>query len=262
MGMGYMEHDKMSVKIPIKTTKTVFNIIEALVELNGATVSELTEELNKPTSTVHDHLQTLDHLGFVVQKGREYHISARFLELGSRRRRNMDIYQETKPELHRLAEETGEHASLMIEENGLGVLLYTAQGENAVHVPTYAGARSKLHMTAPGKAIMAHLPDERVEKSIDRYGLTAMTKNTITDGGELQEEFQRIRDKGYAVDNQELFEGMRAIGAPLLDQDNQVLGAISVYGPVNRIDDGRFKEDIPQNILEAANVIEVNLNYS
>lgn len=252
----------MSKKVPIKTTETVFNIIETLVKLDGATISDLTEELKKPTSTIHDHVQTLHQLGFVVHEDHEYQISTRFLEFGTRRRRSMEIYQETKTELHRLAEETGEHASLMIEENGVGVLLYTAQGENAVHVPTYGGARSKLHMTAPGKAIMAYLSDEQVERVIDKHELTAMTKNTITNREELEEEFQQIRKQGYAVDNQELFEGMRAIGAPMLNQDDQVLGSISVYGPVNRIDDNRFENAIPNNVLQAANVIEVNLNYS
>lgn len=252
----------MREKVPIKTTETIFEIITTLVEQDGATASELTKELNMPTSTIHDHLQTLDHLGLVVEEDHIYRISTRFLELGSRRRKKMDIYQETKPELHRLANETGEHASLMIEEKGIGVLLYTARGDNAVQVPTYGGARAKLHMTAPGKAIMAHLPDERIGEIIDTHGLPERTKNTITSRDELTEELQQIREQGYSVDNQEIFEGMRAIGAPLLDQNNQILGAISVYGPVNRLDDDRFKDDIPQNVLQAANVIEVNLNYS
>lgn len=252
----------MSVEVPIKTTTTVFDIIETLVELDGATVSELTDALDRPTSTVHDHLQTLERLGFVVHDNLEYHISARFLELGARRRKNMDLYSVAKPELHHLAEETGEHASVMIEENALGVLLYTAKGDNAVQVDAYSGARAKLHTTAPGKAILAHLPEPRVEEIIDAYGLTAMTRNTITDRNALETELEDIRERGYAVDRQEIFEGMRAIAAPILSQSNSVVGAISIYGPVNRLTDDRFEDDIPQIVLEAANVIEVNLNYS
>lgn len=248
--------------IRIKTAQTVFDIIETLVEVDGATVTELTERLEKPTSTVHDHLQTLEQIGFVTNENHIYHISTRLLELGSRRRRKMDIYNVSKPELHRLADETGEHASLMIEENGLGVLLSTAKGENAVQVPTYSGARSKLHMTAPGKAILANLPDERVDQVLTQYGLTRKTRNTITSRSKLDDELAQIREVGYAVDRQELFEGMRAVGAPIMSQNQRVLGAISVYGPVNRIHDGRLENDIPNNLLEAANVIEVNMNYS
>lgn len=252
----------MSVEVPIKTTETVFDMIESLVDLDGATVADLADELDMPPSTVHDHLQSLDRLGFVVKDASGYHISARFLELGARRRKNMELYKVAKPELQRLADETGEHASVMIEENGLGVLLYTAKGDNAVQVNTYSGARSKLHMTAPGKAIMAHLPVARIEEAVTRYGLTAMTPNTITDRDELKTEFEEIREQGYAVDRQELFDGMRAVAAPLLSENGSVLGAISVYGPVNRLDNDRFENGIPHNVLQAANVIEVNLNYS
>ena len=255
-------HTSMDLNIPIKTTETVFNIVEALVELDGATGSELTDELDIPTSTVHDHLQSLNRLGFLVRDSDEYHISARFLELGARRRKNMDLYQVAKPELDRLAEETGEHASLMLEENALGVLLYTAKGDNAVQVNTYSGARTKLHMTAPGKAILAHLPQPQLDDVIDRYGLTGGTRNTITNREELETELKQITNRGYAIDRQELFDGMRAVGAPLLSEDGSVLGAISVYGPVNRLNDKRFENDIPDNVLQAANVIEVNLNYS
>lgn len=246
----------------VKSAKTVFDLVEALVDLDGATVTELSNEIDRPTSTVHDYLQTLENEDYVVREGKGYHISARFLELGTKRRQQMPLYQTAKPEMKKLASKTGEHASLMTEENGLGVLLYTAKGENAVKVNTFGGARSKLHMTGPGKAILAHLSEERRDEIFNEHGLSPRTDNTITSRKVLKEELEQIREQGYATDDQEMFDGMRAVAAPLLRPDGQVLGSISVYGPVNRLDKDRFSERIPQNVLQTANVIQVNMTYA
>lgn len=252
----------MSHDMPIKTAERVFDILEAIADHDGVTARELCAELGLPKSTVHDYLQSLDSLALLTREGSEYHVSTRFLEWGARRRKNMELFQVAQPELDDLAEATGEHASLMIVENGLGVLLYTARGETTVQVNTYDGARSKLHTTAPGKAILAHLPKQRMQEIADRYGLTARTRNTITDMEALRSECASIRESGYAVDRQELFDGMRAVGVPILSQDDTVLGAISVYGPVSRLSEDRFETDLPKRVREAANVIELNINYA
>lgn len=250
------------MQVPVQSAKTAFDLVKTMVELDGTTVTELSEETGKPTSTVHDYLQTLEKEGYVVREGKGYHISSRFLEFGERRRKNMELYQTAKPELERLADETDEHATVMIEESGFGVLLNTVKGRKAVQVDAYGGAKTKLHATAPGKSILAHLPAERREEIISTRGLSARTNYTITSRDELDEELEQIRKQGYATDDQELFEGMRAVAAPLLAPSETVLGAISVYGPVNRLDDQRFTESVPQNVLQAANVIQVNLTYS
>jgi DNA-binding IclR family transcriptional regulator len=252
----------MAVEPQVKSAKTTLELVEALVDLDGATVTELAEEIDRPTSTVHDYLKTLETEGYVIREGESYHTSARFLELGTRRRKQMPLYQMAKPELERLANEIGEHACLMTEENGLGVLTCTVKGEKAVQVNTYGGARSKLHMTAPGKSILAHFPEGRRDEILERRGLTRRTDNTITSRESLEEELGRIRERGYATDDQEMFEGMRAVAAPVLQPSGQVLGSIGVYGPVNRLDNERFTEHIPQNVLQAANVVQVNITYA
>ena len=75
-------------------------------------------------------------------------------------------------------------------------------------------------------------------------------------------EFERIRDQGYAVDDEERVKGMRCIAAPILDRDGGVLGAVSVSGPMSRMHDDRFENDIPRRVMSAGNVIEVNMTYS
>jgi len=243
-----------------KTIETAFNIVETILELEKAGVAELADELNKPTSTVHDYLQGLEEIGCVVNDNGTYRVGSRFLSIGTRMRSQLEIYEMAKPELQNLAAKTGEHASLMIEENNYGVVLYTATGERAVQVDIHDGDISRLHTTAPGKAILANISSERAEAIIDHYELTARTPHTITEKSEIFEELDDIREQGYAIDREELFEGMQGVGRPIVVGDN-VIGAISVYGPTGRMDESKITEKVSDMVLETVNVIEVSLKY-
>jgi IclR family acetate operon transcriptional repressor len=253
VGVGVCSH--MS-----KTIKAAFDVVETILELEKAGVAELADEVDKPTSTVHDYLQGLEEIGCVVNENGSYRVGSRFLSIGTRMRSQLEIYKVAKPELQNLAATTGEHASLMIEENNHGVVLYTATGEEAVQVDIYDGDVSRLHTTAPGKAILANISSERTEEIIDHYELTARTPNTITERSELFDELDAIREQGYALDREELFEGMHGVGKPIVVEDD-VIGAISVYGPVGRMNDSTITEKISGMVLETANVIEVSLKY-
>lgn len=246
---------------PIKAVKTTFDIADALVNLDGAGVSELASHLNLPKSTVHDHLVTLRRRGFATKKSNEYHISYRFLELGERRRHKEELIEAAKPELQKLAEETDEYASLVVEENGEAIIIDTKRGEQAVRVTVYNGVRMKMHTAAPGKAILAHLPDERIDAILDAHGLRATTKNTVTNRAQFLEECEAIREQGYALDDEERIEGLRSVASPIIDRSGDVLGSITVFGPTQRIGDQRFRETLPEKLLETSNVVEVTINY-
>lgn len=247
---------------PVKSTETTFEILEALQELDGAGVTELSNHLDLPKSNVHNYLSTLKQEEYVLKDDSTYHIGIRFLELGAYARNRMDIYQIAKPEVEKLAEETGELANLLIEEHGRGSYLHRAHGDQAVQVEAYTGTRVHLHSTALGKVILANLPRDRVEEILDIHGMPSSSENTITDRDALYDRFETIRERGYAVDDEERLKGLRCVAAPILSNQNRVLGAISLSGPTNRMQDKRFHETIPTKLLEAVNVIELNVTYS
>jgi len=112
------------------------------------------------------------------------------------------------------------------------------------------------------KSILAQLSDERIREIVDRYGLAPKTENTITNVDELFDEVARIRDDGYATDDEERFEGMRGVAAPVETGNDAVTAGIAIYGPANRLTDTVFREEYPKRVLEAANIIHVNLSYS
>ncbi|NKE37206.1 IclR family transcriptional regulator [Natronococcus sp. JC468] len=244
----------------VKTTDTVLEILNALQSLNGATLAELTGELKFAKSTIHSHLATLESNEYVLRSGDEYELSLKFLEHGMFVKNNRAIARMGGPILEELAAETGEVAWIIVEEHGKAVYLDKAMGERAVQTHASIGGRARLHHLATGKLILAYLSEERVEEIIDRHGLPKLTPNTITDPNELRAELDRIREEGIALNNKETVDGVRAIGAPVLGQET-IHGAISVSGPANRLTVDRCHEEVKPTLLEAANELELKLQY-
>jgi DNA-binding IclR family transcriptional regulator len=246
----------------VQATRTSLAVLETLKRLDGAGVTRVAEELGIPKSTTHNHLQTLVDEGYVVADGEGYRPSLRFLEFGEATRHRLSVYGTAEPEVRRLAEETGELANLAVEERGWGVYLSRASGSDAVRVDVLAGTHVHLHATALGKAILAHLPDGRVDEIVERRGLPEQTEGTVTDRAALNEELAAVRERGYAFDRGERLPGIRCVAAPVIDPQGRVLAALSVSGPATRMQGDRFHEEIPELLESAANVVEINVTYA
>lgn len=234
-------------------------ILEALRELEGAGVTEIADHLSIAKGTVHSHLATLYEEEFVVKEGDTYAIGLRFLDFGDHAKNRVDHLDILAQELDSLAEETGEVVQFMTEEHGRGVYLYKTGGEFAVETASYVGQRTPLHCTALGKSILSRLPAEHVEWVIDRHGLPPRTTNTITDPETLYAELDRIRERGYSTDDEEILRGLRCVAAPVVEPDDDLLGAISIAGPTSRMNGERFEETLPDVLTSTANVIEINV---
>jgi len=245
----------------VKTARTTFQILEALKRRNGATVTELTEEFDLSNSSIHNYLNTLEEDGYVVKNGKEYKVGLRLLDLGGFARRDQRIYDIAKSGVTSLAESTGEMANLVVEEKGKGVYLHRAHGDKAVKTDSYTGQRVHLHNTALGKAILAHLPTERVDEIIDQHGLPETTPNTITTRDALFEELETIREEGVSFDDEARVQGLRCVAVPIINNNDRVEGAISVSGPTSRLQGEVFTREIPEELESAANVIELNITY-
>lgn len=251
----------MTEDVPVASVQTALEVLEALSNFDRISLSELSEEVGMPKATLHDHLTTLRRLGYVKKDdSARYYPSTRFLGIGGLQRNDIDTYEAAKSKLPELSEETGEYSGLMIEENGYGVVLSTARGSRIVRLNMIAGMRTKLHTTGLGKAILASLPEPRLEALLDRHGLQPMTRDTITERAELDEELDRIRADGVAYDREERVDGLRSVGVPIASENVEYPGAIGIFGPANRLTDGRMEELVPK-LKQTANVIEIDINY-
>lgn len=246
---------------PVKSIETAIKIIEFLDAKGEAGVTEIANDVGVAKSTVHDHLKTLQAHEFLAKNGRKYRIGLRFLDHGGRARSRQKLYRVGHPEVRQLAERTGEVANLAVEEHGLGVYIDVARGENAINLDTYVGKREHLHSTAIGKAILAHLPEERVDEIIERHGLPRETDHTIDSREELEDELEEIQRRGFATDREERLHSLRCIAVPIMKGQSQVIGAISVSGPSSRMDDTRLEEELADQVTRTANIVEINVTY-
>lgn len=251
----------MRTEPKIGAVEIAFEIIEHLVEAGPSGLAAVARALDRPKSTVHDYLQSLTARGYVVKANGKYRPSMRSLAVGEQTRDALPIYRAATKPLRSLADQVDLHVSTLLEEHGRVVIIDTVPGTDPVELATHSGIRMAMHTTSPGKAILAHLSEERVDEIIDRHGLAAMTEQTITERAALDDDLQRVREQGYATDDEERLVGVRTVAVPIIDRAGTVHGALAVYGPKNRITEEQFEETLPQRLKETANVVEMNLNY-
>lgn len=248
---------------PVRTVETALQVVEGLEELEGASLTELATYLDAPKSTVHNHLSTLMEQNYLVKEEDDYYLGLRFTELGEQIKNRQAVFTQGRSEVEKLATETQELTNLAVQEHGKAIYLHRASGQNAISTDTFAGKRVNLHCTSLGKAMLAYMPESRVQTILDRYGLPARTENTITERDELLEELEAVREGGIAFDDEERAYGIRCVAAPILHQETkQAVGAVSVSAPTNRMQDQRFTEEIPEQLQNIANVIEIELTYA
>ncbi|WP_254810205.1 IclR family transcriptional regulator [Natronosalvus amylolyticus] len=244
----------------VRAVVTSFRILEVLRESGGG-VSAIASELDLAKSTVHNHLQTLEQLGYVVADDGEYTLGLRLLDLGYHARRPYRLYEAAKPEADDIAERTGDRCQVMVREGTEGVYVYQTSGEQAITTDSHIGTRVDLHATAVGKAYLAYLPESDLEEILTSSPLEKITEKTTTDREDLLEELEEIREQGVAFNDEERILGMRAVGAPILAQDGTVLGGLSVSGPTTRFQGDRYQTEIPDIVRRSARVIGIKATY-
>lgn len=246
---------------PIKSIRVASDLIETILRDEGVTLTELATEFDLPKSTMHGYLKSLRLAGLLIKDDGTYRVSTRFLEIGSYVRTNRPIYEAGKKQVRELSCETGQRASLMIEENCQGVTLYTHSESPRLDIDVYPGFRTELHATSGGKAILAALPREKVSAIVNRRGLKTYTEHTITDYETLLTELKQTAEQGYATNVEEHVSGMHSYGCAVTDDTGYPIGAVVVFGPTSFISRGEGGDDpeVVRRLRQTVNIIEVNM---
>ncbi len=232
----------------VQSVERTFTIINALSQApDGAPLSELTSVTALNKSTVHRLLNSLMMLGYVSQDGRtgRYQLTIKMFEVGSRVIDKLDVNVISRPYLEKLSAETGEAVHLVVRDGNDIVYIFKEDsgiGSSSVRMSSRVGLRSPMYCTAVGKSILAELPLDEVENIWKTSKIVKHTPNTITSFEDLKEQLKIIRDRGYAIDNEENELGVRCVGACLLDYSKNIAGAFSVSVPISRMDDNRLRE--------------------
>lgn len=251
----------------IRAVRTSCALLDALTELDRAGPTELADRVGVSKTTAYHHLTTLEETGFVVCTDGQFSLSLRFLDVGGGVRNDIDVYREGQEELEALARETGEYVNLVVEEGGVGYIVEKCRGSQSATTSSRIGQSVPLHSTGAGKAILAALPDERVDEILSSYEFEERTAETLTSESALRRELETVRDRGFAVLTGEHFEGAGAVAAPLHDSASGVQAAVSVTGPLSWMLDSesgskydRVSKELADQVVDTANRIEMRLH--
>lgn len=243
----------------VEAVKRAVGVINALKTLDGAGVTELADFLGMSKSGAYKQLSTLVESGFVSKHGNEYRLSYRFLLMGEYVKSSSQLYQIGAAEVDKLAEKSNYFAYLTAMGQNHAYCIHTAHGEDAVVPNLSVGKQTSFHSSAAGKAILAELTDE-LRSGILSRPLASKTANTITDPDELAVELERIQTEGVAFDDEENVPGIRGIGASIVSEEDTVIGAVGLSGPVSLLTDEHFREELPSLVLQTKNFIEVKVS--
>ena len=226
-------------------------------------VTELSKRLKLHKNNVFRLLATLESRGYIEQNRatENYRLGLKALELGQTFIKQMGLLRQARPILDRMVEECNETSYVAIFKENHIVYLDVVETNLTVRVVSRVGSRLPAYCTASGKVHLAFMSDEELEATLAEQKLVQHTPTTLADLGKLKAELANVREKGYAIDNEELDPGVRCLAAPIRDYTRRIVGAVSVSGPNMRLDDKRIADELVPMILQAGEDLSTRLGF-
>ncbi len=224
-------------------------------------ISALAKRLGVAKSTVHRLAATLLSEGLLEQDpvSGKYRLGMGLFRLGTLVRRRLNVSNEARPYLFELRGITNETVHLAILDGAETMYVYDLESTQAVRLRSNLGVRKPAYCTAEGQAILAFKPAHVVEAVI-AAGLVARTPATTTEPAKFREALAQVRQRGYAVEDEESEAGMRCIAAPIRNDVGEVIAAIGVAGPVSRLSKKTVAAFIP-HVMATADAISARIGY-
>ena len=231
-------------------------VLDALARLGGATLSALAEQVDLPASTTHRLLATLHGHGLVGfdDSVQEWSIGVGAFRIGSAYLVRTNLVDGSRRTLRELMAKTGETANLAILEDDHIVYVSQVETNNPIRAFFRPGTRSQMHVSGIGKALMAAMGRRDVEKIIRKTGLPGFTANSLVTEEALFADLARTAARGWALDDEEHFAGMRCVAAPIHNAFGEAFAGLSVSGPLVRFGDTDLAP-IGEAVLEAAQTV-------
>jgi DNA-binding IclR family transcriptional regulator len=199
-------------------------------------LAQVASSLGLHKSTAHRFLMVLERHHMVERTvNGKFRLGLRLFDFGNRAIEQYDLRDRAQPHLRKLVTETEETAHLCILEQAHIIYLDKIEPARSVRMITRVGASNPVHCTSVGKAILAFLPEERIADVLRRTRFERFTHRTIATPEALRVEIEKTRRRGYAVDDEELEEGLRCIAVPVLDAQRLPVAAVSISGPSFRV---------------------------
>lgn len=229
---------KGPVTASVSSVDRALTFLETLAKSNrGMTLADIARKLRLPKSSAHCILLTLERRGYIyrVPSTHRYLFGMRLLNLAQEALGRLELRARASGPLRRLLEKTQMTVHMAIYEDGEAVLVEKLEPLTAVKMASHIGRRLDLHCTGVGKALLAYLPDDEINRLRISRIWARHNENTIVFSKKLQAELEHIRKVGYSFDNEEDEIGFRCVGAPIFENDRTVIAAISIAGTTRQI---------------------------
>ena len=226
----------------------------------GATLSEVSGELDLPKNSTLRLLQTLTHSGYLARDERSlrYRLTDKLLRIGQPRVRDISLVECALDAMKSLRDAVGETAQLGIATGDEGVIIEKFESNNAIRIGVEIGLRFPLHNNAPGKILLAYREPSDRELTLARITLDRCTDRTITDVGALRKECERVVTQGYASDWGEADEGIHCVAAPVRERSGRLVATVWVSGIAGRMPKSLFPS-VAVHVVRGATEIERRL---
>lgn len=243
----------------VRTLERALDILDLLSGASGLTLSEVAGLMELAPSTVHRLLATMDARGVVEADpaSQTWHVGPTAFRHGSAFMRRSGLIDRSWPILRRLMADTGETANLGIVTGDAVLFIGQVETHETIRAFFPPGTRSPLHSSGIGKALLAHMPEPALRGFLRDRDLAGFTPRTITDAQALLADLALVRQRGYALDDEERALGMRCIAAPVFDLFGEAVAGISVSGPLHRMGDDRLPQ-LGQEVARAARELSLD----
>ncbi len=204
-------------------------------------------------------LHTLVELGYMRTDGRRFALRPRILELGYAFLSSLSLPEMALPHLEQLVEKVHESSSVSVLDGDEVVYVARVPTKRIMTVAIAVGTRFPAYATSMGRVLLAGQADAWLDEYLCNADLKPLTGRTIHDPQLLRRELERIRGQGYALVDQELEDGLRALAAPIRDAEGAVIAAVNVSTPAHRRSLDAVRRDLLSPLLTTAERIEEDL---
>ena len=228
----------------------------------GLRLKQISEQTRLNKSTAYRFLSHLEREGYLVREEHGvYMLGMRLFELASASNHESTLRRVATPMLREVLRVTGETVNLGVLHGISVVYLEVLESSHEFRMVSRVGAHQPIYATALGKALAAFLAAEKSERALATVEFQPFTPHTITNLAQFHEELRKIRERGFAVDNEELVLGVRCISAPVLNSAGEAIAAISVAGPTSRVSEGKILL-FGTTVRDAAHAISVRIGFT
>lgn len=246
----------------ISSLEKGIKVLELLGDKQELTVTKVAEHLGFNRAGSHRFLATLRELGYVEKTAESrYQLTYKIFELGMKFANRFEIRRVARPYLQELGSRYNENINLGYWDGKSIIHLDKIDSRNILRIDPGIGTSAPAYCTGLGKAILAFLPQEELDAFLKSAKLKPLTPYTITKRKKLKEELEQTRQRGFAVDNEELALGLRCVAAPVFDYAGRCSYSISIAGPAMRITHEAI-EHIQKDVREICEKLSANLGNS